>query len=380
MVLFFHYIKAILQARYNVLNIILVPDIGSQKSAIDSYHRSLTLFRYFSIAPVETGKEILIPSRFSIQQNLKVKNQVEGLILNHSAEVLLVFDIAAAAIVESIKIDKKILWLGDLNFQSGWYHFMYALREDWRKHRWWPYALAQRVAWKRLYKRLIPEYEICIVASKSSEAALAKLDIRATFLPYPWSNEGAVDRDYKRIRPSTPTFLFFGNLVGLGSRSSLHFLFSELYPRLLAHWGPNGFHIIIGGSDELPNWVSRIIDQYQEIEFIGFIRDLTKRISDVHAVLVPIDVPVGNRSRILTAQAKRGLVVTHRNAALGNSFLLHGKNCLLADSADEFLACMVESVENDIESLRIIDQAENSYLDHYSPEIATKYLLDIVAS
>ena len=146
-------------------------------------------------------------------------------------------------------------------------------------------------------------------------------------------------------RHRLPSFLFFGALAGLGSRSALRMLLTELYPRLVRMWGPGGFQLFLAGTKQPADWVQAAIQQKPEIKFEGFVDDLVGFMGRCHAVLVPIKVPVGNRSRILTAMAHGALVIAHRNTALGNADLVSGENCLLAGSADEFLQHMRLAVE-----------------------------------
>lgn len=377
LVLFYHYIKSIVDAGNSVLSIVLIESIERESDDIESYRQAVGELDHFIVSPVVSGGQILQPSRFAISKNLAARKQILKLIDEYRADSVVVFDIQVAALVDGLQVSKRIGWLGDLGFESNWYHFLYGLREDWKTIRWLPYALAQRSAWKRLYTDVLGGYDHLIVASKSSERALATLGIEAAFAPYPWPNLGAIDRDVERLLPMLPTFLFYGHLFGLGSRSALHFLFSELYPSLVAEWGTAGFRIIIGGRENLPAWVEEEVICRPELDFVGFIEDLTAVMATVHAVIAPLDVPVGNRSRILTAQAKRVLVIAHENAARGNGLLIHGENCLLARSAKDFISCMRIAVDAPAQCRQIIDRAEESYRHHYAPKVAACALAEL---
>ena len=87
--------------------------------------------------------------------------------------------------------------------------------------------------------------------------------------------------------------------------------------------------------------VANLIADNPEFQWLGFVPDIDSVITACHAVLFPIDVAVGNRSRILTALCKGALVIAHRNVALGNPALVDGRTCALAATPEEFIDRMV---------------------------------------
>lgn len=378
-VLFFEYIKALITAGYFVKLIAIAEgeqfrssDIADLKSAIGSMN--------FEVVAKVCGSRVLLPNRLHIHFDKRIETEVSDEVNKLSPEIVIAFDIAAAFLLRGLRAPRKIVWLGDLRFESEWHHFRYSVKERWRNAKHLAYALSQKLQWRRIYKTALTEFSDVIVASKSSEKAMLELGVEATFAPYPWPNVGVVDIDTKRRFPDKPSFLFFGQLQGLGSRSSLHFVFQKLYPSLIEQWGAEGFNITIGGARTLPSWVEAEIRRKPEISFVGFIADLTEQLSAVHAVIVPVDVPVGNRSRIITAQAKRALVIGHRNTALGNPYLIDGKTCYLASDARGFAEAMKSAVESPVRTLKIIDEAEKCYKQSYDPEIAAKALVSLLSN
>jgi glycosyltransferase involved in cell wall biosynthesis len=206
-----------------------------------------------------------------------------------------------------------------------------------------------------------------LVASHSSVAALARLGIKAEYAPYPWPETGHVQAPQPA---ELPTFLFFGQLGGLGSRSALHFMFEKVYPRLRRRWGPEGFRILIAGAGEFPDWAVRLVDGLKEVERMGFVEDLGVVLRRCHAALFPIAVPVGNRSRILTAMAYGVPVIAHRNCALGNSNLVDGETALLAADASGFAERMERIVREPALARSVADRAYSCYKAHFHPEPA----------
>jgi hypothetical protein len=230
--------------------------------------------------------------------------------------------------------------------------------------------------WRRYYAHTLRPFHSIVVSSKSSETALARLSLNSKYLPYPWPNTSMPVDPRNRVLPDRPTFYFFGGLTGLGSRSAFHFLIKELYPRLERIWGSDGFRILISGRGTLPMWVEADIDRIPEFEYLGFVENLDSIIAESHAVLAPLDVPVGNRSRIITAMAKMALVIAHENASLGNPALVSGVTCLLARTADEFIACMQQAFEHPDKRYEICERARACYKSVFVPEIAGPKLVE----
>ena len=177
-----------------------------------------------------------------------------------------------------------------------------------------------------------------------------------------------------------PTFILFGTLGALGSRSAFEFMLKSVYPLLVKVWGAQGFCILISGMRELPRWVRAEIKLRHEFRFLGFVDDLAAEVMRCHAVLAPISVPVGNRSRIVTAMSMGALVVAHANTALGNPELVSGDNCLLAASASEFAEHMRLAYVSPDLAARLGSSAKNTYLRSFEPKVASQRLVEELKS
>ncbi len=375
-VLYYHYLKAVVDAGYKVQVVIVGSKSALSEEALTALRTSLGAANRVEVVTVTSAPAIALPSRLGIHVDLTGKEELAGKLSAFEPDVVVAMDLPAAILIGKTPIYRTIAWIGDLRFESEWYHFIYNVRERWASVRHFPYAMLQRRAWKKIYQTILFGCEEIIVASKSSEKALAKIGITARFAPYPWPNAQQIDVDYLRQPPQKPTFLFYGHLFGLGSRSSLHFLFSRLYPELQKIWGKGGFDIIVGGREAPPNWAMTIIRERPEFRYVGFIENLTEMLARVHAAIAPLDVPVGNRSRILTAQAKRALVIAHDNAACGNPYLVDMETCLLARNATDFARRMRLAVEDPSVVKGIVARAEASYLENYDPPRAVRHMLD----
>lgn len=370
-VLFYHYVKHVLLAGHAVLQVLLLEGDGLTDADVESYRHSMVRFGPFEVAALRAPRfvrqrpfahELIVPAHAPALDEARSFNP----------DVTLAFDVVPAWMAETIQARRRVVWLGDLHFHTIRLHANYSALESpsslisFPKH--W---LAARV-WRRAYREALAGTDAVIVSSASSVGEMAALGIDSEYQPYPWPGGSSVAEGQ---RPALPTFLFFGTLAGLGSRSALHLLANRIYAQMLARWKPRGFRILIAGRGELPKWFANVIVDKPEFQWLGFVPDIDSVITACHAVFFPIDVAVGNRSRILTAMSKGALVIAHRNVALGNPALVDGRTCALASTPQEFIDRMVRSVEDECWAHEIAARGRHCYEELFSPERAAAQLI-----
>jgi glycosyltransferase involved in cell wall biosynthesis len=381
-VLFWHYIHALCAAGHEVFHIVL----SSELSQTAEYEADMQRFGRFSVLSVRTGpflEESMLRHRRTAQGIEAARARAAAF----APDAVVVFDVLAAWALAPLPAAPKLVWLGDLMYDSQRYHALYAWREGASSllHTAMRFAVAR--AWKPVYRSALAGCETLLASSHSSVAALAKLGLKAVYEPYAWPDAirpdtTRSDAEHRGVRSQTavPTFAFFGGLDGLGSRSALHFCFDQLLPRLRARWGGQGFRLLLAGSGDLPEWTRAHLAAAPEFETLGFVEDLGALLATCHAVLAPIDVPVGNRSRIVTAMALGVPVIAHRNAALGNPDLVDGVTCWLADDAESFVDRMGRAVERPADSEWLTARARTVYDRAFSPQAAcARFLAHVVA-
>ncbi|MCA1951924.1 MAG: glycosyltransferase family 4 protein [Hyphomicrobiales bacterium] len=375
-VLFHHYIAALARSGHDLTHLCLHEGREPDPAAIADHGARTGLVPGRTLFACAAGG--FRASRFSVRLENGDPAPLDARIAAARPDAILAFDIHAAALAAGASAARKIVWLGDLQFQSSWYNYLYGFRENPLSLRWLPYAWAQRRAWARVYADVLRHFETVIVSSGSSVAALAELGIASRYAPYPWPAAADLPAALPP-KPAMPTFLFFGNLTGLGSRSALHFMFRKVVPRLRRLWGRGGFRLLIAGHADLRDFAVRAIAETPELEFLGFVEDLVGLIRQCHAVLAPMDVPVGNRSRILTAMAAGGLVIAHRNTSLGNPALVDGQTARLFGTADEMVAQMRDAFRDPARQMPVIRAAHRVYEEQFSPAAASGLFVSLLA-
>jgi len=360
LVLFWHYLDGVRRAGWHVRHIA----IGTAAAAGSEFALSIAEPGVFEVEAFEASA----PIRESLRGLSIDRRAIAPALARARAfvpDVILAFDIHAAWAFEEVESPARVVWAGDLMFDITRYHALYAAREDWRR---WPHSMLRLIVarnWLPVYRRVLGAASFVVASSISSVAKLAKLGVSSEFQPYPWPDPGRVSR----LRPpAKPTFVFFGNLSALGSRSALHFALDEVVPRLRRIWGAGGFELRFAGTGKLPGWAQSAFARAPEAKSYGFVDDLSGFVAQSHGVIAPIDVPVGNRTRILTALAYCVPVIAHRNAALGNPSLVDGETCFLAANPKDFVERMAICVADPERAARIAEGGRRAYERDYAPE------------
>lgn len=373
-VLFFWYLDALRKSEFRVEHLLLVSPGDVSEQSEREYREAISpgprfCVRTFSVPGAQEARRSGLNLRTP-----ELPDEVLSHVNSVKPDAVVCFDIMAAEMAQFMRLDRLMIWLGDLSFQTVIYHAYYDFKVDLRKFPGLIRSYLAGLLWKRFYHKVLRGQQHVIVSSYSSVARLSRLGITSRYWSYPWPGEPRSEADVIS-KHAKPTFILFGTLAALGSRSAFDFLLKSVYPLLLRIWGPQGFSILIAGMRELPTWARSEIDQRLEFRFLGFIGDLAAEVGRCHAVLAPISVPVGNRSRIVTAMSMGALVVAHANTALGNPELVSGDNCLLASSASEFAEQMRLAHADPDLAARLGASARQTYLRSFKPEVASARLV-----
>jgi glycosyltransferase involved in cell wall biosynthesis len=373
-VLFYHYIVGLKQSGFRIMNLLLLQPDNSTEEDVAAYEREIADGEAFTVLPCRADSFVL-SRRGDIRFNGPAVAGAVAQAARFEPDAVLCFDLLSAWVGIQIVNSTKVAWLGDLRFQTEWYHAWYGIKESWRNVRNLPSAFVHCRAWRAIYQEVLRQMDAVVVSAKSSQEHLRRLGIEAAYLPYPWPDINADEAETGIPRPAIPSFLFLGTLTGLGSRSAFHFMLEGVYPEAVRVWGRNGFRISIAGARGLPPWVATELKDRPEFAYLGFVEDIVRVMRECHAVLVPIEVPVGNRSRILTAMSAGVPVIAHANAALGNPDLVDGDTCYLARDSGAFVERMGKTVEQPDEVEHIVRRARTCYENHFAPQAATSLLL-----
>tara|TARA_Y100000022_G_C13243197_1_gene373467 strand:+ start:382 stop:1557 length:1176 start_codon:yes stop_codon:yes gene_type:complete len=339
----------------------------SEKKILDKNYNGYNFKQFF--LPYE---DHLIPNKFSLICKMNNKKSIENILKKFKITTIVGFDIVVASQIYKIENVKKIIWLGDLRFQTNFYNFIFNLKSDLKLLRHFLYNFYQNFLFKQKYQEILKSIDRIVVSSKSSEKILKKMRINSKFLPYPWPR---IFSKVKIKKVKKPNFLFFGNLAGLGSKSALYMLFKKIYPLLIKKMGNDNFSISLVGHSSENSYLSKIdINKFPEMKYYGFVENLNKITSKSSAVIFPGNIPVGNRCRLVSCMASKMPIVADKSAKEGNPFLIDGYSAYLSNSSFDFVNKMIMTVTDYELKDKIVNNALRLYRENYFPVIAAKKL------
>ena len=336
---------------------------------VAKYRENMNDYPTFTLVPCEM-KEFAAPrKRFyhRFQPPARLTDEAEEAIAKFQPDVIYAYDLWAVGMAYHIRIAPRLLYFSDPDFQVRWYHSKYAIQEDWRNILRLPVWLMRCYRYMQYYRLVCTGERSVFVLAKHAINVLAKIGIQARYLPYTWPvAERKLDCNAV-VKADKPTFMFYGGLGALGSRSALHLLLEKIYPLLVKLWGAGGFRVYICGKLQLPDWAAKLVEGKAEIEYLGFVDDLSLVMEQCHAAIFPVDVPVGNRIRVLSAMNAGILIIAHAMMGRLNASLVDGETCYLAETPEEFVQKMKCAVEHPEEAPRLRMNARKEYDENYSP-------------
>jgi glycosyltransferase involved in cell wall biosynthesis len=369
-IVFYWYASALKHAGYEILNLLILSD-EKNLSNLNEYRCNIQESDYFRIRYL-ISKDPIVSNKIWGPRSINniLVQECNQIIDKFSPDILVCFDLISAWATVKCKVKKRIIWLGDLNFQTFWYHGIYAFQRKEYKNAFIKFLRSQQ--WRKAYFEALSFNSKIIVSSGSSEIEVAKIGFCAKYLPYPWPSNDEVPRSTS----NTPTLAFFGTHGALGSLSSFRVLTKEIYPKLLKKYGEGNFQIKIFGRGDLPNFVLDKVRVLNEFEIMGFIPDLRIVLSKCHAIIAPVEAPVGNRSRILTALALNIPVIAHSNTALGNPDLISEVNCCLSNNSEDMVKHFYKLVESKEYNYEIAKAGKKLYEEKFNPLVACNMFLE----
>lgn len=366
-ILFYEYICSAAKRFEYVTHILISGNDQDEKSYIE-YRKAIEGMEIEVVRIRETAEDKTVRRGFSYVLELSEKARTIGRFIE-GPTITACFDIKAIMLAKEVGLFVDLCWLGDLWFQTNFVRARYAFKENRLGIVGLLKGYAGGLLWKNAYIRALKNIDSVTVSSASSEGQLKKIGIESKYIPYPWPvSKGGMIWTCRESRKNR--YLFFGMLAGLGSVSALHMLTEELVRELRRIHKSEGFEIIVCGNASLSLWLKKRVRRINEIIFKGYVEDLYGEIRKARAIVVPVDVPVGNRSRIVTGMAAGAPLVCHKNTTLGNRDLKHGYNCLLGRNGKELARQLAEINEDDLLAQRLGKAALMTYGETFEPEKA----------
>ena len=169
--------------------------------------------------------------------------------------------------------------------------------------------------------------------------------------------------------------IMLGALNTTVTKIGLKFFSEDLYP-VMNEYLEFDYRIHIIGSGQWPNDIT--MPGSDKIVIRGYVEDLSDDWADADILLVPTNVELGIRARILTAFSKGMCVVAHIANVKGIPELKHGHNCMLGATPFELAECMNKIFSDSVKAEQISKNARACYEEVFSEEVASSNIIDKV--
>ena len=207
LVLYYHYISALKAFGLDTLVVCLISPTESEdnKQAFIDRLGSDT----FRIVYAHSQR-IISPNFTGFTLDEAALDPIRDVVGTFEADAVVCFDLTSAWVVKALNVEgARLVWLGDLNFETSWYHGLYAAKENPLMYAKLPWTALKRQWWRTVYREVLNGFEQIVVSSASSVEKLTELGLSSQYLPYPWPNVPSPTDASAEWEQGLPTFLFY---------------------------------------------------------------------------------------------------------------------------------------------------------------------------
>jgi glycosyltransferase involved in cell wall biosynthesis len=168
--------------------------------------------------------------------------------------------------------------------------------------------------------------------------------------------------------------LVMGDLGTTSTSFGLRSIMHAILPRLVADFG-EGFELrLVGGGTPPPDIAAALQRPY--VHFAGRVLPADPEFLSADVMLVPTNIPLGIRVRIITAWSFGCPVVAHRANASGIPEMKHGENCLLADTDTDLAEAVSTSLGDEGLNARLSYGGRATFEKCFSEAVAGQAIVD----
>ena len=168
--------------------------------------------------------------------------------------------------------------------------------------------------------------------------------------------------------------LVIGDLATTSTSSGLRSIVHAVLPRLVADFG-DGFELRLVGGGVPPEDIAAGL-QRPYVSFAGRVVPADSEFLGADVMLVPTNIPLGVRVRIITAWSFGCPVVAHQANASGIPEMKRGENCLLADSDAGLAEAVSTSLRDEGLNARLSYGGRATFEKFFSEAVAGQAIVD----
>jgi hypothetical protein len=289
--------------------------------------------------------------------------------LEDSYDGAIAFESLPISLAKSVIAKRIVAIIGDPVGSRLWYSTPY-----WNiKHK-----ILGFVTWivEALYfkRRISPSWQIAMFGTKHAME---------------WSRR--LGRPIINLRPMIPDFIsnspekisgyrtviaFGGTLASTASKQALKPIFHQLIPLLRKHFDTKSFELRLIG--ECPLDVLLLAKEYPEVVIKGRVDSFETALAAVHVFILPMDYPVGVRTRICSALSAGNACVVHSSILINMPELADCKAVCVVDNLYDYPSAIFNFVMSSEYHQQIRASAKDFFKRHYVAEVSAKPILEYI--
>ncbi|WP_084604776.1 glycoside hydrolase family 99-like domain-containing protein [Desulfonatronum thioautotrophicum] len=170
--------------------------------------------------------------------------------------------------------------------------------------------------------------------------------------------------------PGRSHLVFLGNFSVLHNRDGVHWFLKNVLPIIIAKHPDIEFHLVGRDAD-------KYFTESSGLRIIGFADNLEKMLAKYRVFVCPLTYGAGMKGKIGSAAAC-GLPTVTTTIGLEGFPLVHGVNCLVADTANDFADACLTLVKDDTLWNKLSNEIHAMIRKHYSPRTVGSQLYKLL--
>jgi glycosyltransferase involved in cell wall biosynthesis len=169
--------------------------------------------------------------------------------------------------------------------------------------------------------------------------------------------------------------LVIGDLATTSTSSGLRAVAYAVLPRLVEQFGDSGFELrLVGGGAPPPDLAPAL--EHPSVRFVGRVVPADPEFLATDLMVVPTNIPLGIRVRVVTAWSFGCPIVAHRANASGVPEMQEGDNSLLADTDAQLADAVSRALEDEALRRRLSQGGRRTFEKWFSESIAGQAIVD----
>ncbi len=315
-------------------------------------------------SPQQSGKLRRFESAFNQAASVRLLEPISDSPFAQNYDAVIAFDSLAVSLLPKISALRKAAILGDpvgkrLWHSSKWYRPLTKLK-----------AALLSLAETSFFGKLSPDIAIAMFGTGHAKAWQRRMrrpvmDLRP-FLP-------DTELQAERFISDKIILYFGGTLAGTASKQSVDAIFDAILPALIQRFGEDGIELRLVG--DCPGNFREAAQRFKSVKIVGRVDLFETEIAKGLIFILPMNYPVGVRTRICAALAAGNICIAHPSVLKNMPELKSCPSILFVDKVEDYADC-IAGLPSGEDLLAMRETSRDFFESHYVAPVASAELLD----